>query len=78
MPYNILNCVQQMTKFPMEQPNMLFILYCQYHACWCPGELRSQGIIRHGINQISCNISPLVPEELFNIPYITYHGKVVS
>ena len=29
---------------------MLHILWCQYHSCWCPGDLRSQGIIRHGIN----------------------------
>ena len=34
----------------MEQPYMLPILYCQYHACWCPGDLSRQGISRHGID----------------------------
>ena len=60
-----LDCVQKKkTKFTMEQPNMLPILYCQYHAYWCPGNLRSQGISRHGIGQISQNILPLASEEL--------------
>ena len=34
---------------------MLPILYCQYHACWCPGDLNHQGISRLGIDQISQN-----------------------
>ena len=52
--YHILDSVQQKkTKFIMELPYMLPILYCQYHACWCSGDLRSQGISRHGIDQIS-------------------------
>ena len=29
---------------------MLPILYIQYHICWWPGDLRSQGIRRHGID----------------------------
>ena len=34
--YHILVFFQQMmTKFAMEQPYMLPILYWQYHACWC-------------------------------------------
>ena len=37
----------------MKQPYMLPIIYCQYHACWCPGDLRSQSIRKYGINQIS-------------------------
>ena len=37
-------------KFTMEQPYMLPILCWQYHACWCTGNFRSQGISRHGIN----------------------------
>ena len=48
--YRILDFVQQRkTRFTMEQPYLLPILYCQYHACWCPGNLRSQGISRHGM-----------------------------
>ena len=52
------------TRFTMEQPFMLPILYCQYHSCWCPGYLRNQGISRHGIDQISWNIPSLASEDL--------------
>ena len=62
--YHILVFVQQKnTRFTMEQPDMLSILYCQYHSCWCPGDLRSQGISRHGIDEIIQNILSLAPEE---------------
>ena len=44
---------------------MLPILYFQYHAYWCPDDLRSQGISRHGsIDQIDQNIPSLASEEL--------------
>ena len=43
---------------------MLPILCCQYHVCWCPGDWRSQGISRHGIDQIGWNIPSLASEEL--------------
>ena len=33
--------------------------HCQYHACSCPGNFRSQGISRHSIDQISKNIPSL-------------------
>ena len=39
---------------------MLPILFCQYHASWCPGNFRSQGTSRHGIDQIHQSESPLV------------------
>ena len=29
-----------------------FGLFGQYHSCWCPASLRSQGISRHGIDII--------------------------
>ena len=41
---------QNKTKLIMEQTCTLPILYCQYHACWCPGELSHQGISRHDID----------------------------
>ena len=44
----------------MGQTYMLLILYCQYHACWCPGDLSHQGISRNGIDQINLNILSLV------------------
>ena len=52
--YPILDFVQQKkTRFTMKQPYLLPILYCQYHGCWCPGTLRSQGISSHDIDSIS-------------------------
>ena len=48
----------------MEQPYVLFILYCQYHSCWCSGILRSQGISKHGIDQIRQNIPSLASEDI--------------
>ena len=48
----------------MEQTYMLPILYRQYHVCWCPGDLMSQGISRHDIYQISQNFPFLGSEEL--------------
>ena len=48
--YHILDVVQQKTKFTMDQVYLLSILCCQYHACSCPGDFRSQGTIRHGID----------------------------
>ena len=48
----------------MEQSYMLPILYCQYHAYWCPDDLSRQGISRHGTDWISRNISFIVSEEI--------------
>ena len=62
--YHILDFVQQKkTKFTMEQPCMLFFLYCQYHGCWCSGYIRIS-ISRHGIDQMSQHIPSLASEEL--------------
>ena len=43
---------------------MLSVLHSQYHACWCSGDLRSQGISRHGIDSQSWNIQFPASEEL--------------
>ena len=70
MSYHILDFVKQKkTKFTMEQPYKLPILYCQYHVCWCPGQLRSQSISRYGMDQISQNIPSLVSEEITLPPH---------
>ena len=61
---DIWDFVQQKTKFTMEQPYVMPILYCQYHGRWCPGDLSCQGTSRHGIDQISWNILSLAPGEL--------------
>ena len=63
--YHILGFVQQKNiKLTMEQPYMLLILCYQYHACWCPGDFRSQDISRHGMDQIRWNIPSLTSEAL--------------
>ena len=54
----------------MEQPYMLPILYCQYRAHWCPGDLSHQGISRHGIDQIRWNISSLSSEGLIHVAFL--------
>ena len=65
--YHIFDCLQyKNTQFTMEQHYILPILCCQYHACGCPGDLRSQGIRRHGIDQISQIIPSLAKVGLRN------------
>ena len=62
--YHILDFVQQTkTRFTIEQPHMLPTLYCQYHSCWCPGDLSRHGISRNGFDQISWNIPCLASEQ---------------
>ena len=58
--YHILDFVQQKKiQFTIEQPYMLPMLYCQYHACWYRGDLRRKGISRNWIGQIIQNIRSL-------------------
>ena len=77
--YYILDIVQQnKSKFTMEQPYILSILYCQYHACWCPGDLQSQGISRRGDNQIRWNIPSLAWEEFLTLVCRTWSWVSVS
>ena len=44
-------------KLPLE-------LHSQYHACWCSGNFRSQGISRHGTDPQIRNIPSTPSEEL--------------
>ena len=46
------------------------ILYWPYLTCWCPGDLRRQGISRHGIDQISQDIPSRASDE-FSLTHIT-------
>ena len=46
---------------------MLSVVHSQYHGCWCPGDFRSQGISRHGIDPLSRNIPSPASEELTTI-----------
>ena len=55
---------QKKIKFTIEQLYILPIIDCQYHACWCHGDLRSQGISRHGIDQIRRTLPSLAPQGL--------------
>ena len=65
--------VQQKTRFTVWQPYMLPVLYWQYRACWCPGDLRSQGTNSHGVDQISLNVLSLASEVYMN--NICWHAK---
>ena len=40
---SMLRCQRYLKSFHIEDKG-LFILYSQYHCCWCPGDVRSQGI----------------------------------
>ena len=51
-------------KLTLEQQNMLSVLHSQYHACWCSGDFRSQGISRHDIEPQSQNILSPASKEL--------------
>ena len=53
-------------KLILEQQCMLSALHKQYHACWCTGDFRSQGIRGHGIGPQSRNIPSLASKELIN------------
>ena len=60
--YHTLDFVQQKkTKFTMEQPCILPILYRQCHACWCPGNLRSKYILWISTlpERCSCNLKSM-------------------
>ena len=41
---------QRSLKSSLLNDKKLVILHSQYHGCWWPGEARSQGISRHGID----------------------------
>ena len=57
----------KLIKFTLEQQYTLPILQSQYCACWCPGDFRSQGINRHGIDPIRLAIPSSASEELTGI-----------
>ena len=41
-----------MLKIDHEMKQWLPMLCSQYHVCWCPGDIRSQGISSHGFDQV--------------------------
>ena len=45
---------------------MLSVLHSQYHACWCSGDFRSQGISRNGIDPQNLNVMSPALEELIH------------
>ena len=71
--YHILDFVQQKkTRFIKEQAYMLPILYYQYHACWCPGDLSRQGINRHGIDH---QTGPKLEYSISSIRKVNYYKQ---
>ena len=69
-------------KSIVEQQYMLSVLHSQYHACWCSGDFRSQGISRHDINPQKQNILSPASEELSTnvemLQSLTDSGLVMS
>ena len=61
-------------KLILKQHYMLSVINSQYHACWCPGDFRSQGISRPDIDPQSRNIQPPASEELKYGHWLNYHG----
>ena len=53
-------------KLTLEQQYMLCVLHRQYHAYWCSGDFKSQGISRNGIDPWSRNI--LSPASELTLP----------
>ena len=52
---------EQAMETTFQWPGLLTLLmveaeysgfFDQFHSCWCPGDFRSQGISRHGIDSI--------------------------
>ena len=71
--YHIFEFAQQKkTNFTMEQRYKLPVLHRQYHACWCSGDFRSQGISRYGVDPWSWNIPSPASEELMIYHYSSY------
>ena len=69
--YHILNRFLELAllkymKLALEQKYMLYVLHSQYHACWCSGDFRSQGISRYGIDPQSRNNPSPVSEQSRN------------
>ena len=54
----------KLMELTLEQQCMLSVLHVEYHAWWCPGDLVSQDISRHGIDPKSQNIPSPASEEL--------------
>ena len=54
----------KLAKLNLEQQYVLSVLYSQYHACWCDGDLSSQCISRHGIVSQTQAILSVASEEL--------------
>ena len=62
-------------KFNLDQECILSGLHSQYHAWWCSGDFRSQGISRHGINPQSQNILSPAWEESSILLYVGHTVK---
>ena len=69
---HILNSILELAcskymKSTWKQQYMLFVFDSQYHACWCTGDFRSQGINSHSIDPKSQNIPSPASVELIMI-----------
>ena len=49
--FSVLRKLRQLKSFLLDDKE-LFIPHNQYHGCWWPGNIRSQGISNHGIDKV--------------------------
>ena len=54
----------QVDEINYTEQQYMSALHSQYHACWCSGNFRNQGISSHGIVPQSRNILSSASEEL--------------
>ena len=47
-----IDTTQVVEILPQVRPEPTPILHSQYHGCWCPGDVRSQGISSHDIDLV--------------------------
>ena len=62
-------------KSSLEQQHILYVIYSQYHACWCSRDFRSQCIGRHSINPQSRITPSVASDELIDIGIIDEYGN---
>ena len=76
--YHIYNFVpQNLTGFIMEQPWMLPILYCEYHACRCPGGWFNIKMTSYQYRKSNCGDKTVVRSS-YLLNGISYTGKMTS
>ena len=62
-------------SFPMQDQD-LHILHRQYHGCWYPGDVRSQGISSHGIDPSLTKITRSPHVKVYQDYYLSLYIRI--